>query len=485
MRVTVSQPGQLLDILRKEGIAVSADCGGRGVCGKCRVKIIKGVFFDKSENDRPLPAGGTALACRTFCAAAGGCIEVSDDVVRESSKTTRKINRADVALDVGTTTLEAALVDAATGETAATHTSLNPQRGFGADVMSRISASADYLDEMRSALLLAVAGIIRDLKSAAEYDGAVRRLAVTGNTTMIHIFRGVSPAGLGTAPFTPVFLAEQHDAGSEYGLPVDEVIFPASASAFIGSDITTGVLSCGLAEHAEPVLFVDAGTNSEMVLFSGTAHGNQFMATSAAAGPALEGAGISCGTGGIPGAISTVSGVNGALSFETIGHQPPRGICGSGLVDLIAVLLDAKIIDTTGFLKDAPYPISKADALFLTQKDVRAFQLAKAAISAGIETLVEASGLHPSELSQIVVAGGLGSRIREKSALRTGLFPPAFADKTVCAGNTALNGAVACLAGNGFLDRVAATAASCRILNLNDSAAFPQKFMREMSFRLN
>lgn len=482
MRISVSQPGHLLNVLRTEGIAVSADCGGRGVCGKCRVKIIEGVFYADGADGKTLPAGSTVRACRTFCAAAGGIVEVADDVVCESAKTMRGLAGADVALDVGTTTLEAALVDASTGKIAATHTCLNPQRSFGADVMSRISASADYLGEMRTALLLAVSGIIRDLKEATGYDGPVHRLAVTGNPTMIHIFRGVSPAGLGTAPFTPVFLAEQHDSGAEYGLPVDEVIFPASASAFIGSDITAGVLSCGLAEQVEPVLFVDAGTNSEMVLFTGTAHGGLFFATSAAAGPALEGAGISCGLGGVSGAISAVNGDNGTISFETIGHQPPRGICGSGLVDLIAVLLDAKIIDSTGFLRDGAFLIPDASGLSLTQKDIRTFQLAKAAICAGIETLVEESGLTPADLSRIVVAGGLGSRIREKSALRTGLLPRAAAGKIVCIGNTSLSGAVACLAEDGFLGRVAAGAAGFRVLNLNDIPSFSQRFILAMSF---
>lgn len=469
-----AEPGQnLLEVLAKNEIPVYAPCKGNGACKKCRVTWKTGE--------------GTAqvLACETRLEGDG---EVWVPRVTGGGLTEYAPNRWEAglsgtgaAVDIGTTTVAVALIALDTGKTLASRAILNPQQVCGADVISRIAACGEGKLELQTRLIRkAVAGLLEELCRAQGVTG-LQAATVCGNTTMLHLFCGVDPTPIGTAPFTPVFTEMKTYAGAELGLPAERVYVLPSASGYIGSDIVCGIVSQGL-DKGEPALLADLGTNGELALFTG----ERLICASTAAGPALEGANIECGTGGVPGAICGVAWEHGQLKLRTIGDLPPTGICGSGLVDLIALLLKREVIDESGsFQGDDPHLRGGrywlTDQVWLSQKDVRQFQLAKAAISAGIETLCRYGGLAPEKIKTLLIAGGLGFYLREDSALETGLIPGAFGGKLRVVGNSGLAGAVACL-GPAARQAAGETARTIQICELSSSPDLSDRFIDGMSF---
>jgi uncharacterized 2Fe-2S/4Fe-4S cluster protein (DUF4445 family) len=303
---------------------------------------------------------------------------------------------------------------------------------------------------------------------------------------MLHLFCGVDPTPIGTAPYTPVFTDMRTCPGDRIGIPAKEVTVLPSVSGYIGADTVCGILS--LEDRKAGVsLLADLGTNGEMALLLG----DRTVCAATAAGPALEGANIECGMGGVAGAVSSVSLQDGVLITETVENAPPAGLCGSGLVDLIARLLECGVLDESGCFDDeCGHPLTRClrdgrfyltDTVYLSQKDVRQFQLAKAAIAAGILTLCESEGVDPAAIETLYIAGGLGFYLREDSALRTGLIPRKFAGRICAVGNTGLAGAAACLAGDARR-RAESIAGAVQICELNGSAAFAERFVDEMSF---
>lgn len=487
---------RLTAYLSSQNVPVSADCGGRGVCGKCRVRVLEGTFTQDAALTEPLPAdaSGCVLACRAFCPPEGARIELPDTdgdgltefTHHQPEHTTIARAGYGVALDLGTTTLAASLVDLSSGETLASVSRLNPQRSFGADVMSRITASCEHLAAMQEVILSAVREMTASLVQTHP-DCIPNALTVVGNPTMLHLFAGVDPSPMGAYPFTPAFTKEKILPGKELSLPFETITLLPSASAFIGSDVTAGAAICGMRAQSGPSLLIDVGTNGEMLLCLGKDRGGALSAASAAAGPAMEGAGISCGVGGIPGAICSVQAENQGISFETVGGKGPVGLCGSGLIDLIAVLLEKKLLDDTGYLEDDPFELFSDPArifgeISLTQRDVRQFQLAKSAIRAGIEALLADAGIRAEDVENVYIAGGLGYYMNIRSAVAGGLLPACFASTATAIGNSALAGAVRALVSPEFRAEVAAIAEECRVIELNDSDVFNEGFIEYMAF---
>ena len=472
--------------LAEAGYPITADCGGRGRCGKCAVTVVSGSF--SSTPDGQVPAipdnSGKLLSCRVFC---NGEAVILLPVTKGSGLTapTERPSAAvpyeacGVALDIGTTTLAAALVHRTDGSILRTTSRLNPQKSFGADVMSRIQAVMEneaHLLTMQKLLLEDVRAMLEALT-----DGhTVSHMTVAGNPTMLHLFCGISPVGMGTYPFTPVFTDTKVLSGKDLGLPADQIILLPSVSAFIGGDLTAGMIACDITNHAAPVLLVDMGTNGEMILYTGKDHGDKLYGTSTAAGPALEGAGISTGTGGVSGAVSSVVWNGVSLQYETVDHAPPIGICGSGLIDLVSLLLLRGIMDETGYLEEDPFPY--AEKLTLTGEDIRAFQLAKSALRAGMEVLCETAGISPQDLSALYIAGGLGQYMRMDSAMQVGLLPDCPKQILQGVGNTALKGAAMALRDPTWVERITADARRCETVALNLSPSFSDKFMEYMLF---
>ena len=478
---SVAHGVNLLEALSQNGFFIPAACGGRGTCGKCAVKCRKA-----SDKDYQ-----TVLSCHTAVESdlsvlldsegTGGLWKVSD-LSQHGGK------EVGMLLDIGTTTLAACLVDKTTRETLAKASALNPQGAFGADVISRISAFGEGKGEdMRAAVVSATNRIIAEfLHTGAQID----ELIVVGNPTMLHLFVGVDPTCIGTYPFTPAFVDTKYFAGADIGIHAPRVRLLPSISAYLGSDVSAGILACEMNKTNETQLFMDLGTNGEIVL----AHEGKLYAASTAAGPALEGANLSCGMGGVSGAIDRVWCEEGQLHFTTVDGAPARGICGSGLLDLIALLLDEGILDETGAFEeacDSPLLSRLEDDCFyltpevyLSQDDVRQFQLAKAAIAAGVEAIVAHCGVKMSEITRVFLAGGLGYYMSPASASRTGLLSPALLSRTQIVGNTALAGARLCLLKEENQTALDTLCTSTETVELSFSPTFSQAYIENMGFEI-
>lgn len=497
----------LLKWLIRKGYALPADCGGRGSCGKCCVTVVKGRFYSQSSPEEELipDQRGQILSCRALCPTEEAVIYLEDSegdgLTNFSDRAVFQTGGAEgfaVALDIGTTTMAAALVDRTSGRILSTQSCLNPQRSFGADVISRIAACGQgQLQELSACIREGTRKILDDFAGSFPH-ARPDVLVVSGNTTMLHLFAGVSPEGMGVYPFTPAFTDARAVKGEEFGLSIARVQLLPSASAFIGSDVVGGILVSGMLELDAPSVIMDIGTNGEMALFTGKKNGAQLFAASTAAGPALEGAQISCGIGGIPGAVHRVLREGSNLEYATIGDQPPRGICGCGLLDLVAALLKGGEIDESGYLEEGEYvlegthvgtesraPLGTPQShplLALTQQDVRELQLAKSAMRAGLEALVAHAGLELSGIEKVFIAGGLGVHLDPVSAVRVGLLPPEVEGRIVPIGNSSLAGAVRCALSHSALSRMEEIANACKVVELNASSVFNEAFVEYMCF---
>jgi len=423
---------------------VEFPCGGRGACRRCRIRVVEGELPATIEEAALLTAKELREGWRLACHARAGSpatLEIAQweaaILADDSPFEFTPAEGLGVALDLGTTTIAAQLVDLASGRVLAVRTGLNPQAAYGGDIMSRVHFA---LEPGGAATLerLARAGagrLVEDLGAAA----AVERIVVVGNAVMHHLFCGIDVAPLSHAPFEPVRAGEERFRASELGWRVEgdpEVRFLGCLGGFVGSDILAGILATNM--HRSPALIglIDLGTNAEVVF--GSRDG--VACASAAAGPAFEAGRISVGMRAATGAICEVVVERGSLRSRTIGDAPPRGICGSGLVDAVACGLELGAIEPSGRLSGGERTFAVAPAVALTQADLRELQLAKAAVAAGVEIVLEKLGARAWEVERVYLAGAFGNYINRTSARRIGLI--GFAEEMVRpAGNTALLGA--------------------------------------------
>ena len=472
---------RLSAFLIRYGLRIDLPCGGHGRCGKCKVHVngkeelaCRYVIHGDIEVTLTLPA--------SIVAATGDGDMQSNE--KKSLSSVMTDGSQTLALDIGTTTLALAqvLTDGEMGEVV---TANNPQRIFGADIMSRIAYAREHGHEQLTAVLHAelahmLSALARRLSPAEETSVRFDSLYVTGNATMLHLFCNVDPSSMGVAPYTPVFLDEKHLSGEECGLPsIRTVVVLPSFSSFVGGDLVSGLYEVkarkdntdGMQdEHARYSLLIDLGTNAEILLYSD----ERILCTAAAAGPCFEGASISCGMSAVDGAICSYE---AGGRYHTIGDVPARGVCGSGLVDAIAVLLDEEVIDETGFMEDGDYTL--ADTVTLTQADVREFQLAKSAVCAAILTLLNIEGISEQEIAHLYIAGGFAMKLNIKNAVRTGLFPPALENRCIPVGNSALHGTIRYAVEHGDLTALTSRA---RYVDLAADAYFSSAFMEGMLF---
>ena len=357
-----------------------------------------------------------------------------------------------IAFDLGTTTVVATLLDLETGTPAAVRSMLNRQQPYGADVISRVSAT--MLDENALGALEArahetlsqLAGEVCEEAGVSPHD--VYEIVVVGNVTMTQLALGIDPEPLSMAPF----IVASHDLppalASDFGVVVHPrapaVVLP-SLGAYVGADIVAGMLASGLTRDTRIRLFIDVGTNSEIALGSN----ERVLATAAPAGPAFEAAQIRCGMRAAEGAIEGVKIRDGELELQVIGDTVPVGICGSGLVDCVAEMVQAGLLDHSGRFTDDPRMTKigeervfmLADDVYLSQRDVRELQFAKASIATGWSILLREMGLAPEDISQVLLAGSFGAYLSPASAVRIGLVPPLALTRIVSAGNVASEGA--------------------------------------------
>ncbi|MDR0455359.1 MAG: ASKHA domain-containing protein [Treponema sp.] len=466
----------------RAGFILSAPCGGRRRCGKCKVRLLDGrVGGDTPDSEgwvracAAVPLTDITIDCGEITAAENG------HAPTERAPAERRFAesaRTGVALDIGTTTVSARLIDVDTALALDTISVLNDQRSFGADVMSRVSAAQKGKTAELFTLINRQTQRILELFQQRNGIQTIEHLAVSGNTVMLHLFLNVDPSGMGKLPFSPVFLAEKMLKGEVLALSVENITVLPSIAAFIGGDITAGLAALDIMNIPGPSLFIDIGTNGEMALVN---RGN-IICCSTAAGPAFEGAEISCGMGGVAGAISGVEWNGNSVSVTTIGNVPPVGICGSGLVDAVAVMLKQGIIDETGFMADSAKGFYPAPGIGVSAADIRQFQLAKSAILSGIKILCKNAGLHTADIRQVFVAGGFGFFINKQNAVTTGIFPPEFFDRLSVCGNLSLQGAAQCLVTENFLGTCRQIAAQCSVIDLAADPSFMDEFAQNMLF---
>jgi len=391
-----------------------------------------------------------------------------------------------IAVDLGTTTVVAQLLDLENCRLLGVRAELNVQARHGADVMSRIEfAMSGGGQRLLERLVREQIGrMARELLAAAgeESGGRLRRVVVVGNTAMHHLFCGIPVAPLATHPFEPATLAGGCFPAAALGWEGmgDSVVhFLPCLGGFVGSDLLAGLLATRLAERSRPSALIDLGTNGEIIV------GNQdrIWCASTAAGPAFEGARISCGMRAASGAVSRVTVAGSEVACDVLGGGAPRGLCGSGLVDAVAAGLELNWIQPSGRLAAGGAPITLAGPVQLTQSDVRELQLAKGAIAAGLRMLTERWGAALGDLEAVYLAGAFGNYLDSRSARRIGLldFP---AEKVRAAGNTALRGAkMALFIPGGPVDGAfAGVLTRTRHLSLNEDLSFQETFAEEMTF---
>lgn len=395
---------------------------------------------------------------------------VSDDelIAVEPGDTVRQNHG--IAFDLGSTTAAGYLVDLNTGHEVAVASAMNPQIAYGDDLVSRINFAMTEpggLGILRRAAIDVMNKIAQQLMEQHEIEQeTIYEVTVVGNTCMTHLFLGLDVSALGVAPYVPTVCRGMSFRGDESGLMVNtgaRVHILPNVAGFVGSDLLAVALAVLREDEDKTRLAVDVGTNGEMALL----HDGRLYACSAAAGPAFEGAGISCGMRGAPGAIDSVR-IEDLVKITTIDDRRPIGLCGSGLVDAAAEMLKAGIIDETGrmlmpseaghlppavrdrlidmsgspeFILATEQESARRDPITLTQQDIRQLQLAKGSIRAAIETLLKVAGATHNDLSEIALAGAFGNYIRIESALSIGLLPPVGVDRITPVGNAAGAGA--------------------------------------------
>lgn len=413
-----------------------------------------------------------------------------------------------VAIDIGTTTVAAYLYDLAEGKLIKTTSCLNPQRGYGADVISRIefaSQSKENLKQLQLAIGEKIVDILFDLSETIQ---EITMVTIAGNTTMLHLLCGIDPAAIASAPFIPATLSHQTRYAKELFsfFPNDLDFNPIcillpSISGYVGADIVAGILTCRMDINPKANLLVDIGTNGEIAL----SNNEQIVACSTAAGPAFEGANITCGMGGVSGAIDKVLFEDGDIKFTTILDESPVGICGSGIVAAVATLLKTRVIDETGRFEDdlslVPATIHKKiikinnetifafsineegnPSVYLTQKDIREVQNAKAAVCAGVRLLMEQQKIRPEDVDNVYIAGGFGNYLNIDDAFAIGLLPNELNGKAKMMGNTSGLGASLCLLDHDMLKQCESIAKKTTYYELSSDKRFTDLYIDAMLF---
>lgn len=443
----------LVDLLHEFG--VEFPCGGKGTCGKCRVKLLDGEILVNDLHREKLQHFGLSrdmrLACMSSCTESI-TLEIGqfDHLILadESSFEFIPENGYGIAIDLGTSTIVAQLVDLKTAAIMAVETLVNPQVKFGADLISRIQAGLEgHENEMTRLIRQAIGNMIRLLLKESRV--IPDKIVIVGNTVMQRIFSGDSLSPLSCYPFlvddlgTRIFTARDLD----WDFTVNGSIrFYPSIGSFVGSDILAGIAATGLYKREKYAALIDLGTNGEIAI------GNKehIICASTAAGPAFEGANLSMGMRAVTGAISSFSLTDNKIESTVIGKTRPKGLCGSALIDAVAILREMNLVGEYGEITSGEESITLDRPVSLTQKDIYEFLLAKAAIAAGIEILSRHLSVDQSEIDAIYIAGGFGNYINIKHLLSTGMIG-ATGEKIHKMGNTALIGAKMFLFSNSVL----------------------------------
>ncbi|OLN32037.1 ASKHA domain-containing protein [Desulfosporosinus metallidurans] len=400
-----------------------------------------------------------------------------------------------VAIDIGTTGISAYLLDLANGEILNKESCLNPQTEFGGDVLSRISYCLENPqgpDQLREAILRKINQLVIDLTGTFGRAERVYQVVIAGNTTMLHFVLGVYSGSIAKSPYRPVFLEQVDLKAREAGIlicPEGRITLLPSASGYVGADILAGVVATAFDKKGYPAVFLDIGTNGEIVANLG----GRLIATSTAAGPALEGMNISCGCRAEEGAIDTfLIDDNFDLHFTTIGATSPKGICGSGLIDITAAMVKRNLVLASGRFNPNLDPRIKArvrdkkfyltEEIYISQTDIRQIQLAKGAIAAGVTLLLEEAGIPLEAIEEAVIAGAFGYHINPDSIRDIGLLPKGFHGKITFVGNSSIEGARLALINKGVVAQIKELKERIEVLELSTNSCFQDYFVKALGF---
>ncbi|MDI6858347.1 MAG: ASKHA domain-containing protein [Dehalococcoidia bacterium] len=521
----------LFTAIRKAGLPLNSECGGRGTCGQCKVRFLEGATPATAEDQALIASwdveNGWRLACQAYPTTDCRILipqtsiypryrkmrVLAEAVGERPPPRTRRRGGAEgygVAIDVGTTTVVCYLMDLREAQQIGVATFTNPQQAFGPDIIARITHAHRGRRELRELQRRLVVAIDRAVDRLCREKGialeSMRAITVAGNMTMLHLLRGIDPWPMGVAPYKPVFRESPPLAGADLGFRrfahahID--VLPG-VDGHLGSDVVAGVVALGLPQRPEVTLFMDLGTNGEVVVCCD----KTVAGTSCAAGPAFEGVHIRCGMPAFPGAIDRVSEKDGRLELRTIENETPQGVCGSGLVDAVALLLRRGLLLPSGRLQArselgprAPpdlrlrlgeedderqfllYKDSDRGDVVLTQSDIREVQLAKAPIRAGIEILLKETNLTADDVENAFVAGAFGSSIRPESLLALGVLPESLRGRIHAAGNTAGLGARLALTYPRYAREVLKLARNMRYVELVLRDDFRELFAQHLAF---
>jgi uncharacterized 2Fe-2S/4Fe-4S cluster protein (DUF4445 family) len=480
-------PGRsLFEILRDSGIDIYAPCGGNGKCGKCRVNVrdegtVTACSFRVTKDIEILLPGERELKIldaqnnytKDFTFDPGPAANLSE-------------NATGIAIDIGTTSLVFYLVDLRNGRLTGTRSMLNPQSKYGGDVISRIhycQKHTDGVERLQSEIIQAINAQLRHFISGKNISANdIVRITAAGNATMLHLLLGIDPTSIALAPFTPAFTGEKKLTGKELKLHCHqdaEIKILPSIASYVGADIVAGLASLQMDGDTDHALYLDIGTNGELALITR----GKILCCATAAGPAFEGATISCGMGAVEGAISSFE----SGHYATIGELPPLGICGSGLIDIVAWLVNTGIVDGAGLLEN-DFKVAGTEltgtgsTLFITQQDIREVQLAKAAIAAGLRILVKEAGLTFRDVDRLYLAGGFGNYINTDNAITIGLLPAELRGKAISIGNAAGTGTMIALKSVGFDQHIDQVVKMAEYIELSFRDDFNMEFAMQMNF---
>lgn len=509
----------LLAVLLQEKIYVNNACNGKGTCGKCKVIVKRGELSPMtieeqeklSEEDK---ARGVRLAC--MVQVYGDCTVQTDadskkmtvlasGYIPEFEKDVEKEGYG-VAIDIGTTTIAMSLVSMKTGEIIAREASMNGQRTYGQDVLTRITyemeSEGEGIHKLQEAVVDSInQGIYSMCQETGISHEEIVDFSIAGNCTMIHMLLGVDARSIGVAPYKPAFLTAQEVKASELGILASKeakVYCLAQVSGYIGGDILAGAYVCDLEHQKKSSLFIDIGTNGEMIL----AKDGKLFACSCAAGPALEGMNITCGMPALPGAIESVRVKNQEILIGCIEEEPPKGICGSGILEVVAALVEQEFVKRTGaFVKEkkleegdwrreflveeeggTAFLLDKEHHIVVTQKDVRQVQLAKGAILSGFLSLTRQGEMKIEDLDEVIIAGQFGSHLSADALAGTGIIPMQVKDKVRYVGNTSKTGAYMALLSRKVRREMEELARKIEYFELAESEGYEQLFVESMRF---
>ena len=504
----------ILEFLREKNIHIDAACNGLGVCGKCKIKLES---TDVSTSERKLLGeenikSGYRLACmhsidevdKEFILKSFESGKKPDSIVLTESFTPKIIHtniqeKYGIAIDIGTTTVAMGLIDLKNAKIISKVADVNSQVKFGFDVMSRIAFTLENTEGL-STLQKSIVDTLNTLINKLLDESKIKRediveLAVSANTTMCHILLGESVESLGKFPFLPGFIEAKRVCAKDIGIDLDATLITLPhISGFLGSDIVSRVYASGICDDKEKnILFIDIGTNGEMLLKTD----NNLLATSCAIGPALEGMNISCGIRAGIGAIDDFHIDEAGISYTTIGNTEPIGICGSGVLSMVRELLKSGFINKMGaidkkcldsnhsFIKadDSGKPFIKInDNLYFTAKDIRQVQLAKGAILSGIRALIQKAGIETGDITRVCIAGQFGKYISMDSFFGVGLLPKEFEGKVEYLGNTSLTGAYMALLDKNAIDYMTEISVETEFFELSKLEEYEKIFAKALRF---